>query len=88
MHTLWREVLWALHFCDEAVGHHEPILGPAQHELERIIKACRGHSAFFRGFVLVTFAEHHWIVPVQARDGLTRLVESNMHAEFASPHLP
>ena len=88
VHTLWREVLWALQFCDDAVGHHDPILGPAQHELERIIKACQGHSVFFRGFVLATFDRHHWIVPEQARGGLTRLVESTMHVEFTSPHLP
>ena len=44
-------------------------------------------STFFKDFILVTLAEHYWIVPMQARDSLTRLVDSTMHAEFASPHL-
>ena len=87
VHVLWREVLWALHVCDSAVALQEPILGPAQQELGRTLKACRGHSVYFKDFMLISWEEHHWIVPLQARSSLVKLVASFMHAEFASPHL-
>ena len=87
VHTLWREVLCALHVCDGSLNLPDPLLGPAQYELTKLLKACEGLSITFRGFVLVSFDDHFWIVPSQARANLARFIAFSLHDEFTSPQL-
>ena len=88
IHVVWREVLWALYVCDGTVDPHDPGIQIAQDELAKILRACAGLSVYFRGFILTFFADHHWIVPAQARGALARLVTPFLHDEFTSPLLP
>ena len=87
VHTLWREVLWAIYACDGSVNLQDPLLGPAQYELAKLLKACEGLTVIFQGFILVSFADHFWVVPSQARANLARLIAFSLHVEFTSPRL-
>ena len=57
---------------------------PAQDELARLLRACEGCCVNFRGNLLVTLNDHHWVVPSRARASLERLVDSSLQGEFVS----
>ena len=86
VHSLWKEVMWALQFCDGIVDVDGLVVGPAQNELAKVLKACEGLSVYFRGFILTSIMGHCWVVPSQASKHLERLV-AFLHVEFTSPRL-
>ena len=86
VHLLWKEVMWALHFCDGIADVDGIVMEPAQHELARVLKACSGLSVFFRGFILTSIMGQCWVVPSQASRHLERLV-AFLHVEFTSQRL-
>ena len=88
IHVLWREILWALQVCDGIVDTSISSFRSAQQELDKVLKACQGLSVYFRGLYFTSFSGHLWILPVQAKRHLERLVAFSLHDEFISQRSP